>query len=192
MRLPVELPKAYRLLNHGPTILVTSAHAGRSNVMAAAWNTGLDFAPAKVAVVIDKSTFTRELVEASGVFALNVPSRAQAQTTLDVGSIGAREITEGDKFSHFGLSTFPATKIDVPLLEGCVGWLECRVIPEPHNQKTYDLFIGEVVAAWADSRVFSDGHWHFTENDDLRTIHYIAGGNFMSIGESFDLKKGPK
>ena len=36
-RVAVPLPKAYRLLNHGPTVLVSSAHAGRRNVMAAAW-----------------------------------------------------------------------------------------------------------------------------------------------------------
>jgi len=33
----VDLKHAYRLLNHGPTVLVGSAHAGRANVMAAAW-----------------------------------------------------------------------------------------------------------------------------------------------------------
>ena len=190
MRLPVELPKAYRLLNHGPTILVTSAHAGKRNVMAAAWNTGLDFTPAKVVVVIDKNTWTRKLIDASGVFALNVPSRAQAQATLDVGSVSGRDIVGGDKFSRFGLETFPGTEIGVPLLEGCVAWLECKVIPERHIEETYDLFIGEVVAAWADSRVFSEGHWHFTEDESLRTIHYVAGGHFMGIGESFDLSKG--
>ncbi|MEO8103782.1 MAG: flavin reductase family protein [Betaproteobacteria bacterium] len=189
MRAPVELAKAYRLLNHGPTVLVTSAHAGHRNVMAAAWNSGLDFSPAKVLVVIDKNTWTRELVEGSGVFGLNVPSRALAQATLSVGSISGRAMPEGDKFSRFGLETFPATAIDVPLVEGCVAWLECRVIDEPHNQQAYDLFIGEVVAAWADSRVFSNGHWHFTDDDSLRTIHYVAGGNFLSIGESFDVKK---
>ncbi len=188
MRIPVELPKAYCLINHGPTVLVTSAHAGHRNVMAAAWNTGLDFNPSRVVVVIDKNTWTRELVEASGVFVLNVPSRALAQATLAVGSITGRAITEGDKFSHCRIETFPATKIDVPMVEGCVGWMECKVIDEPHNQKTYDLFIGEVVAAWANPRVFSDGHWHFTDDDSLRTIHYVAGGNFMTIGESFDVK----
>ena len=187
-RVPVELSKAYRLINHGPTVLVTSAHAGRRNIMAAAWNTGLDFSPAKVVVVIDKNTWTRALVEASGVFALNVPARALAQATLAVGSVSGRTITEGDKFSRCGLKTFAATKIDAPLVEGCVGWMECKVIDEPHNQKTYDLFIGEVVAAWADPRLFSDGHWHFTDDDSLRTFHYIAGGNFMSIGESFEVK----
>ena len=46
---PVDLAKAYRLINHGPTVLVSAAHGGRRNVMAAAWNMPLDFAPPKVA-----------------------------------------------------------------------------------------------------------------------------------------------
>eukprot|EP01031_Cornospumella_fuschlensis_P053453 gene53453-65292_t len=44
---PVPLDKAYRLLNHGPTVLVSSAHAGEHNVMAAAWSMPLDFSPPK-------------------------------------------------------------------------------------------------------------------------------------------------
>lgn len=39
----VDLRKAYRILNHGPTVLITSAHAGKQNLMAAAWNMPLDF-----------------------------------------------------------------------------------------------------------------------------------------------------
>ena len=34
---PVPLDKAYRLLNHGPTILVSARHGGVDNVKAAAW-----------------------------------------------------------------------------------------------------------------------------------------------------------
>src|SRR5438874_6815398 len=73
-RVPVDLAKSYRLLNHGPTVMVSSAAGGRINVMSAAWSMPLDFAPPKVAVVIDKNTFTRELVEASGELVLNVPT----------------------------------------------------------------------------------------------------------------------
>jgi len=183
--LPVELPKAYRLLNHGPTVLVTSAHGDAINVMAAAWSMPLDFSPPKVAVVIDRNTRTRELVEASGEFALNVPSRTIAEETLAVGSTSGRDI---DKFRELGLTTFASGKIAAPLLNGCLGWLECRVIPEPHIQGSYDLFLGEVVAAWADPEVFRNGHWVFEEGS-ARSIHYIAGGNFFETGQSFEVKK---
>jgi flavin reductase (DIM6/NTAB) family NADH-FMN oxidoreductase RutF len=187
MRTPVELSKAYRLLNHGPVTLVSSAHGGRQNVMAAAWAMPLDFSPPKVAVVIDKNTYTRELVEASGEFVLNIPSRAIAAQVIAAGGQSGRE---GDKFAALGIGQFAADITTAPLIAGCVGWLECRVIREPHNEQAYDLFLGEVVAASADSRVFADGRWHFdaaTASDALRTLHYVAGGQFYLTGDSLSV-----
>jgi flavin reductase (DIM6/NTAB) family NADH-FMN oxidoreductase RutF len=179
----VELSRAYRLLNHGPVVLVTSAHGNRRNVMAASWSMPLDFDPPKVAVVIDKSTLTRELVEASGTFALNVPLRPLARVTELVGTESGRDI---DKFTTLGLDTFAAEKIPAPLLAGCGGWLECRVIDEPHNQQAYDLFLAEVVAAWADPALFSNGRWHFPSGV-ARTLHYVAGGAFFETGPAFSI-----
>ena len=182
-RVEVALKKAYLLLNHGPTVLVSSAHGNRRNVMAAAWSMPLDFDPPKVAVVIDKATLTRELVDASGEFVLNVPSRAQAALTLAVGTQSGREV---DKFSStVGAGATVSTAVGAPLIEGCLAWLECRVIPEPHIQNTYDLFLGEVVAAWVDPAAFSNGRWHFP-GEQRRSIHYLSGGSFVASGEIFE------
>ena len=181
----IDLVNAYRLLNHGPTILVTSRHASKQNVMAAAWNVPLDFDPPKLIVVIDKNTYTRELIEAAGNFAINIPCVVQIDVVQQVGTCSGRGLHNTDKFALYGLETFSANKIDVPLIKGCVGWLECEVIPEPHNQKTYDLFIAQVVAAHADARVFSDGRWHFEGHEDLRTIHHVAGGSFFATGQVY-------
>ncbi|MEW4344410.1 flavin reductase family protein, partial [Vibrio diabolicus] len=123
-------------------------------------------------------TLTRELIEGSGVFALNIPTRAIAETTLTVGTLSGRDV---DKFDALGLVTMPARTIDVPLVAGCAGWLECRVIPEPNNEKRYDLFIAEVTAAWADPALFSNGRWHFTDAGS-KTLHYLAGGAFFETG----------
>jgi flavin reductase (DIM6/NTAB) family NADH-FMN oxidoreductase RutF len=185
-RIPVELSKAYRLMNHGPTVIVTSRHGGRSNIMSAAWSMPLDFDPPKVAVVIDKNTFTRGLIEASGEFVLNIPSRELARLTVAVGNESGRDT---DKFAAHAIPTFAGTKVGAPLVEGCLGWLECRLIPEPHIQNTYDLFLGEVVAAWADPAVFDGAHWKM-EVGGKRSIHYVAGGHFFEIGEAFDALGG--
>jgi flavin reductase (DIM6/NTAB) family NADH-FMN oxidoreductase RutF len=178
----VPLKDSYRLLNHGPTILISTCNNGKQNIMAAAWNMPLDFDPPKITIVIDKSAYTRELIEATGVFAINVPCTAQIDVVRKVGTTTGRDLVDTDKFAQFGLETFSALEIEVPLLKGCVAWLECKLLREPHNQNIYDLFIAEVVAAYADERVFSDGHWHFEGNDDLRTIHHIAGGAFFATG----------
>jgi flavin reductase (DIM6/NTAB) family NADH-FMN oxidoreductase RutF len=192
MRQAVDLPQAYRLLNHGPTVLVSAAHGGRRNVMAAAWVMPLDFDPPMVAVVIDKNTFTRGLVEASGHFVLNVPCRAFADAAYTVGSVSGRDLGEDDKFRRYGLASFSGSVVDAPLLEGCVAWLECRVLAEPNNPQRHDLFLGEVLAASADDRVFSAGRWRFSEeHDGLRTIHHLSGGAFVVAGDTVQARVLP-
>jgi len=142
-----------------------------------------DFEPPKVAVVLDKATWTRQLLERAGTFVLQVPCAAQADLVQTVGTTSGAEL---DKFAAYGLRTFNGEHTEAPLLEGCVAWLECRLLPEPHIQQTYDLFLGEVVAAYADERVFSEGHWHFEGFDQLRTLHHVAGGHFLMIGQPID------
>lgn len=186
----MDISKVTRLLNHGPTTLISSAHNGQRNIMAAAWVCALDFDPPKVTVVIDKKTFTRELIEAEGTFAINLPCVKQIELVKKVGSVSGRDFLSADKFAEYGIETFAAQKIAAPLVKGCVAWLECKMIPEQYNQETYDLFIAEVVAAQADERVFSqnkDGgwRWHFEGFDDMRTIHHVAGGAFFATGQEF-------
>jgi flavin reductase (DIM6/NTAB) family NADH-FMN oxidoreductase RutF len=181
-RVPVPLPQAYRLMNHGPTVLVSAAHAGVRNLMAAAWAMPLDFDPPKVAVVIDKSTSTRALVEASGRFALNIPCAAQADLVFTVGNTHGGADGVGDKFDRYAIGAFEGGTPGLPLVEGCVAWLECVLLPQPALQQTHDLFLGEVVAAQADARVFSHGRWHFDGHPALRTLHHVAGGHFLLPG----------
>lgn len=181
MRQAVELKHAYRLLNHGPTVLVAAEHAGRRNLMPAAWVMPLDFDPPKLAVVIDKAAFTRGLIEASGRFSLSVPCADQADLVFRLGNYsGAGQ----DKFAPpHGAQCLDEPQAQAPLVAGCIAWLDCRRIPEPHNELVHDLFLAEVTAAWADARVFSQGRWHFDSAPaGLRTLHHVAGGQFLLPG----------
>lgn len=175
---PVALEHASRLINHGPTVLITSSHAGRRNIMAAAWSMPVEFVPPRIAVVIDKKTFTRELLQASGHFGICIPGATLADLTYSVGSVSGRD---GDKFARFGLDSRAGPVLGLPLLEaGCAAWLECRLIPEPHTEEAYDTCFGEVVAAAADPRIFSGGHWSFRpDNGDLHTLHHLGAGVFV-------------
>ncbi len=175
---PVWLEHAGRLINHGPTVLVTSAHGGRRTVMAAAWAMPVEFTPPRIAVVIDKHTFTRGLVAASGAFGLCLPGLALADLTYSVGQHSGRD---GDKFARYGIEAITGPVLGVPLIErGCAAWLECRLIPERHTEDAYDTCFAEVVAAAADPRVFANGRWEFNEsNTGLQTIHHLGAGNFV-------------
>ena len=182
MNTPIAIPlkDSYKLFNHGPVSIVTSAHGNHRNIMAASWTMPLDFSPAKVAVVIDKNTYTRELVDASGEFGLQCPMRKIAKLTLDVGEVSGRD---ADKFSRFAINTFPAQKIAAPLIADCIGWLECKVIKQ--GAESMDLIVGEVVAAYADAEQFLNGRWHFSDDPQKRSIHYMAGGEFYTTGDAF-------
>ncbi len=178
----VPLEKSYRLINHGPTVLVSAHHDGVDDVMTAAWACALDFTPSKLMVVLDKSTATRPLIESSGTFVIQVPCAAQLNMTHFLGTHSLKEMP--DKLQQAGVELFHAPGHSAPLVAGCTAWMVCKLIPEPHNHQAHDLFIGEIIGAWADDRVFQNGRWSFeTADPAFRSLHYIAGGHFYAIGE---------
>ena len=183
MKHPVELRHASRLVNHGPTVLVSTRHGERRNVMAAAWSMPVEFTPPRIAVVIDKSTYTRELVLASGMLALNLPCAALADVTYTVGTLSGRDDGAADKFERFGIDHFDGPELGLPLVAGCVAWMECKVLREPRVEAAYDTFFVEVVSAQADTRVFANGRWAFTDqNAALHTLHHLGAGAFARAG----------
>ena len=183
----VDIQKFYRLVNHGPTAMISAKAEGIENIMSAAWVCALDFAPkAKMMIVVDKQTFTRKLIEKNGLFAVQIPTAAQAELVI---AMGESRYQNPDKIAN--VDCFYQNGFDVPLVSGCAGWIICKLINEPHNQTEHDLFIGEVLAAWADDRIFENGHWKFDEApDELKTLHYVAGGQFYRIGQSLTVGKG--
>lgn len=92
-----------------------------------------------------------------------------------------------DKLIRCKISTQAAPRTGAPLVDGCSAQMECKVLPATaHVAGPHDLILAEVVGAWADERVFSQGRWHF-ENapPELRSLHHVAGGHFYAIGEAF-------
>lgn len=180
MRVPVPLSRTYRLINHGPVCLVASAAGDRRNVMAASWVMAVDYDPPVVAVVIDSDTATRRLVEASRCFTLNLPPVGLLDLVSAVGHTSGNKV---DKLARFRITTSASSRVHAPLVEGCVGWLECELQLEQPTALTHDLFLATVVAAWADDAVFVDERWDFDAHPELRTLHHLGGGVFAATGE---------
>lgn len=182
----VNADKIYRIFNIGATCIVSAEHEGVADAMPAAWNTCLDLVPCKAVVVIDKIHFTRPLVEKSGCFALQFPTAGVARETMYLGSVSKND--NAKKLEESGAEFFKMPGCGVPLMKGCAAWVLFKRVARPENEQDFDLFIGEAVAAWADERVFKDGHWLFeTAPEELKTLHYVAGGHFYRIGEALDV-----
>lgn len=179
---PVELRHASRLLNHGPTILITSKDekSGRRNVMAAAWSMPVEFDPPRIAIVVDKSAWSRELIERNGTFGIVVPGLAAINWTYAVGSTSGRD---EDKFNSYGIPTVNGPVLGLPMIEEkCLAWMECRLLPEINAAERYDTLFGEVVSAAADGNAFIEGRWLF-DDDKRNTLHHLGAGAFVTSGK---------
>lgn len=104
---PVALEHASRLLNHGPTVLITSRSrdGAKRNVMAAAWSMPVEFSPPRIAIVVDKGAHSRQMIEESGAFGICVPAAMFIDATYAVGSVSG---LDDDKFARFHIAAAPA------------------------------------------------------------------------------------
>ena len=59
------LSKVYGLLEPGPVVLLTTARADRTNIMAMSWHTMLEFEPPLVACVVSNRNYSFGLLKAS-------------------------------------------------------------------------------------------------------------------------------
>lgn len=135
--IPVELHHASCLLNHGPTVMITSfdEQSQRRNIMAAAWSMPVEFEPPRVAIVVDKSTWTRELIEGNGKFGIVIPGVAATNWTWAVGSVSGRE---EDKFNCYGIPVVRGPVLGLPLVEENVwrGWSVACYLRLPRKENT--------------------------------------------------------
>jgi len=174
MRHNIPEAEARRLLGGGPVVLVTTRWRAASNVMPAAFVTPLSFDPPLVGLAVHPSRHTHDMIKYSEEFALNIPSRELLHHCQYVGSVSGRE---ADKFELTKLPTLRARRVEAPLLEGCLGYIECGVA-DAYTVGDHTLFVGRVVAAQVEKDAF--GETWLLEDDDLKPLHYL-GLNFYAL-----------
>jgi flavin reductase (DIM6/NTAB) family NADH-FMN oxidoreductase RutF len=139
-----ELPVAQLLnvLGSGPTTILTSHFQGRSNLMACASAKPANPSSGLVMVSINRGSLTYQLVMSSNEFALNIPAVTLVDQVEKCGTCSGRDV---DKIRETGLTFVAARVIKAPLIEECLGHIECKVSGRFRAQH-YDLFLAEVVS----------------------------------------------
>ena len=174
MRKTLEETEARRLITGGPVVLVTTAWHGKKNAMPAAYVVPLSFEPPLIGVAVHPARHTHDMIRFSEEFALNIPGRELIHHAQYLGSLSGAEF---DKFELTQLPTFKARKVEAPLIEGCVGYIECG-LDDALRVGDHTLFIGRVVAAQVESEAFEET-WLLAD-DDLKPLHYL-GLNYYGI-----------
>jgi flavin reductase (DIM6/NTAB) family NADH-FMN oxidoreductase RutF len=182
MRHSVPELEARRLLGGGPLVLVSTAWRGNYNVMPAAYATPLSFDPPLLGVAVHPSRHTHDMIKYSEEFALNMPTRELLDHCQYLGSVSGRDL---DKLDLTKLPTFRARKVDAPLLEGCVGWIECGVA-DAYTIGDHTLFAGKVVAAQVEKEAF-DETWLLTD-PELKPLHYLGMNRYGLLGEVLEAR----
>jgi flavin reductase (DIM6/NTAB) family NADH-FMN oxidoreductase RutF len=140
--------------------------------MTAAWQMPVSFKPVLVAISIGHERFSHKLILQSREFVINVPHIRMLKEVLCCGTQSGREI---DKFEVCELTPVKAQKVQAPLIEECLGNIECK-LHSIHEAGDHTIFIGEVVAASVKEGIFDN--YLKVELDGAKTLHHLGGKVF--------------
>jgi flavin reductase (DIM6/NTAB) family NADH-FMN oxidoreductase RutF len=132
-------------------VIVGTLVGSRPNFMAVGWVTRVNFKPPMIAVALGKDHYTNGGIHSSEAFSVNVPSISLLEKVDYCG------LVSGNKEDKSALFTImQGGKTNAPMIEDCPLCMECKlttILELPSNE----LFVGEIVGAYADRDCLSDG-----------------------------------
>jgi flavin reductase (DIM6/NTAB) family NADH-FMN oxidoreductase RutF len=171
-----EMPafKAYRLLEAGPIVLVTTSAHGRSNIMTMGFHMMVQHDPPLIGCVIGPWDHSYHALRASGECVLAIPTVDLAEVMVSIGNCSGKRV---DKFAEFGLTAAPAADVSAPLIAECVANIECKVA-DTTLVDAFHLFILQAVRIWIDPM-----------RKERRTLHHNGDGTFTVDGRTINLQE---
>lgn len=185
---PVDLEIAHRLLGGGPVALLATRYRERANVMALSWMTPISMNPPMVAVAVHRACLSHDFIERTGEFSLSIPGRALMEQVRDAGLTSGHDVD--DKFEEVGLEAISGEALSVPLVEGCLGYLECSVVEAYEAGEEHTLFLAEVVGAQAEEEAF-DEIWLLGDTE-VKPLHHLGGHTYSQLSEAISAEPRPK
>ena len=142
-----------------PVVLVGTEVEGRANFMAVAWATRVNGNPPMMGVALNQRHHTPAGIRACASFSINIPNVDLVARTDYCGLVSGRE---ADKSGVFDL--FYGELGSAPMIAECPLCMECRLV-DVVSLPSHDLFLGQVVAVFADKDCLTDG------KPDVHKIH---------------------
>jgi flavin reductase (DIM6/NTAB) family NADH-FMN oxidoreductase RutF len=122
------------------------------------------------------------MIRFSEEFAINVPGRNLLHHVQYLGSVSGQDL---DKLELTKLPTIRARKVEAPLIEGCVGYVECG-LEDAMRFGDHTLFVGRVVAASMDDEAFKET-WLLAD-DDYKPLHYLGLNRYAILGQTMEAR----
>ncbi len=172
-----------------PPALVTCSDGERKNVFTVAWTGIVNTIPPKTYISVRPSRFSHDIIQKSGVFAINLTT---ADLVKAADFCGVHTGAKVNKFERCCLSVEEATAIDCPILSDSPITLECRVT-EVIPLGSHDMFLADIVAADVNEELIDkNGKLHLERAGLAAFAHgeyYELGRRIGSFGFSVAKKK---
>ena len=117
------------------------------------------------------------MIRFSQEFAINIPGPGLLKQTHFLGTLSGANT---NKLESAGLETFGAQRIDAPLIDGCLAWIECG-LQDVIAIGDHTLFVGRVVKVQALEEAYAQ-QWLLKERR-YSPLTYIGGANYAVIGD---------
>jgi flavin reductase (DIM6/NTAB) family NADH-FMN oxidoreductase RutF len=134
-----------------PVVLAGAVVEGRANFLAIGWVARANNQPPMVAMSLGRRHYTNAGIREHKAFSINVPGANLLVQTDYCGLVSGRDADKSKLFTLF-YGALP----HAPLIQECPLVMACTltdVVKLPSN----DLFIGEIVEAWADEACLTGG-----------------------------------
>ncbi len=172
-KVPLDVARIARLINHGPTVLASCCHEEVRNIVTLAWATPVSIDPPMIAIAVAPARFSHQIIERSGEFVVNIPGSVLLPAVWYCGTHSGRD---GDKFEAAGLASEDASSVGAPLIAECFAHIECSITDSP-TEGDHTLFVGEAVSARVEEEAFN-GHLRLVE--PYHTLHHLGGTQFVT------------
>ena len=182
MRRNLELLEALRLVVGGPVGLLTTRWRDQTDVMPAIWIAPVSRTPPLIAIAVHPSCHTSDMIRFSEEFAINIPDRDFLNHSQYFGVVSGKDV---NKLELAKINTFKANKIEAPLIEGCLAYIECS-LEDALRLGDHTLFIGRIESVQAERDAFDEG-W-LLEDKNYLPLHYLGKDRYAILGDQFNAK----
>ncbi len=178
MYITLPLKNAYRLLNAGSLVVVSTSDGQNYNLAPIAWNCPVEYDPVtQVLIVVSRQHKTHDNIIKNQKFTLIIPHVSQKELVVALGSVSGHDI---NKFNEMEIPVFYSESMGYPVLKGAVGYIDCNLIKElVHGDVS--VFIGEAVYAGALEAAFDKRL--LCEKPEGKTLHHLGNKIFATFSD---------
>jgi len=157
-----------------PLVLAGANVDGKPNYLTVAFAGIVCWKPPMISLALGQRHYTNAGIKANRTFSVNIPSVDQVQVTDYCGLVSGSKTDKSGLFKNFYGRLRTA-----PMIEECPLNLECKLV-QTLELSGQDVFIGEIVAMYAEEKYLTDGAPDVAKMEPL--VFTMPDNNYWRLG----------